>query len=404
MSIRVRSAVLCAALFAVPAAATPSTTPPSPADKPVEATDWFSRMTQMSEALTSLLVDILPERRVRDRVVEARATETARRLAVLARAVHTASPRGAPDADPSIPIVASLFADEADRLARVVAQGPSSHARALARSVTSSCIGCHTRSDRMPELQPPPSTLDLSGLRPIDRADVLIATHRFAAARKELDALLANDRLGEEDPSGWERAVTHALLLEVRTQRSPDGALALVERVLNGPVPLARAWEDADGWRRSLLAWKQENHPWPGTPDEAFRDARRLIEEAEAAPRVPGDRSADVLYLRATAALHDFLASNPRGPAAARAFSLLSVSYWRLGELDLWSLARLYDEACIREAPHTDLAAECYERYDDLVRADEAGNGGRLSPETAQRLKTFRDLAGVAPRRGPKPR
>jgi hypothetical protein len=311
------------------------------------------------------------------------------------------SPDAAPDADPSIPIVASLFADETDRLAHAVAQGPSPHARALVRAVTSSCIGCHTRSDRMPELVPPSSTttIDLSALGRTDRADLLIATHRFADARVELDALLANDRLAHDDAAGWERAVTHALLLEVRTQRSPDGALALVERVLNGPAPLARVWDDAEGWRRSLLAWKAEKHTWPGAPAEAFRDARRLIEEAEAVQRAPGERSADVLYLRATAELHDFLASNPRGPAAARAFSLLSVSYWRLGELDLWSLARLYDEACIREAPHTDLATECYERYDDLVRADEAGNGGRLSPASERRLKTFRDLAAIPPRR-----
>ncbi|MDP2343573.1 MAG: hypothetical protein Q8O67_21620 [Deltaproteobacteria bacterium] len=108
------------------------------------------------------------------------------------------------------------------------------------------------------------------------------------------------------------------------------------------------------------------------------------------------------LHLRATAELHDFLASNPRGAAAARAFSLLSVSYWRLGDLDLWSLARLYDEACIREAPNTDLAPECLERYTDLVRTDEAGNGGRLSRETEQRLKMFRDLAGDVPRREPR--
>ncbi len=230
-------------------------------------------------------------------------------------------------------------------------------------------------------------------MHPLDRADLLIATHRFGAARRELDALLASDRFGEDDLSGWERALAHALLLEVRAQRSPDGALALVERVLSGPVPLAQAWEDADGWRRSLLAWKSEQQLWAPKPVDALSEARRLIDEAEATPRAPGDRSADVLNLRATAELHDFLASTPHGPAAARALSLLSVSYWRIGELDLWSLARLYDEACIREAPHTDIASACYERYADLVFVDDAGNGGRLSPAAQQRLKTFHDLA-----------
>lgn len=64
-------------------------------------------MTLLSELLTSLFVDVLPERG-RDPVVEARATRTAKRLAVVARSVHGNSAVGAPDADPSIALVASI--------------------------------------------------------------------------------------------------------------------------------------------------------------------------------------------------------------------------------------------------------------------------------------------------------
>jgi hypothetical protein len=303
----------------------------------------------------------------------------------------------APDQDPSLALVASLFVDETARLESAIAAGELPRARALARSVASSCIGCHTRSDRMASMKPVPSVVDLSGLHPLDRADLLMATHRFDDARVELDALLANDRYAREDSAGWKRGVMHALVLEVRTRRSPDGALALIERILNGPVPAATTWDDADAWRQSLLAWKDEKKPWPTSPKDALVDARRLVQQADAVPVKAGSRRADVLLLRATAELHDFLASNPRGVDAAEALSLLALSYQRLRELDIWSLARLYDEACVREAPHTPLAAACFARFKDTVLAEDTGPGGALSAPAKARLQTLEALAVPAP-------
>jgi hypothetical protein len=374
-----------------------------------EREDWLGRMSELSAALTRVFVNVLPEDKKRTKADDARLAQDAQKLAALAKAVHSLAPTppggvkgagAAPDADPSLALIAKLFVDETDRMVKAIERGNTARARDLAAGTATFCIGCHTRSDRLRALVPAPAAADLSALHPLDRAELLIATHRFDDAKKELDALLANDRFAMEDVVGWRRAVTRALVLEVRTARSPDGALALVERVLNGPVPAVQNWADADGWRKSLKAWKAESGARPERPDAALREARRLLDEAEATPRVPGDRSADVLYLRATALLHDALAAEQAGPARARAFSLLAVSYRRLRDLGVWSLSRLYDEACVHQAPNTDLARECYERYAAEVNELDADKRGRLPAESAAHLKELAKIAGATIRSG----
>lgn len=370
-----------------------------------ERADWLGRMDALSTALTRVFTNVLPEGKKRTPADDKRLIDDARTLASLAREVHALAPpppgstvgkAQAPDGDPSLALIAKLFVDETERMVHDIERGQTARARDLAAGTATFCIGCHTRSDRLRALVPPPPTADLAALHPLDRAELLIATHRFADAEKELNALLANDRFAQDDVVDWRRAVTRALVLEVRTKRSPDGALALVERILNGPVPAVQSWEDAEGWRRSLKAWKAEGGTRPERPDASLREARRLLDEAESTPRTPGDHSADVLYLRATAALHDALAAEPTGPASARAFALLGVSYRRLRDLGVWSLARLYDEACVRQVPNTDLARECFERYAAEVRLHDSDKKGRLPPEKEAHLKELARVAGSA--------
>lgn len=368
-----------------------------------ERADWLGRMDALSGTLTRVFVNVLPAGKKRSAAEDKALIEDAKKLAALAKAVHAlgpASPAGqpgmglAPDSDPSLALIAQLFVNETDRIVRAVERGQTRRARDLAAGTAQFCIGCHTRSDRLRALVPPPAAADLSALHPLDRAELYVATHRFDEAKRELDLLLANDRFAQDDLVGWQRAVTRALVLEVRSARSPDGALALVERILNGPVPAEQHWADADGWQKSLRAWKKEGTSKPSGTGAALREARRLIDEAEAVPRVPGDKSADVLYLRATSLLHDALAEEPRGVAAARAFALLAVGYRRLRDVEVWSLSRLYDEACIRQAPNTDLARECWERYAAEVREQDSDKKGRLPPETEEHLRALGKLAG----------
>jgi hypothetical protein len=132
---------------------------------------------------------------------------------------------------------------------------------------------------------------------------------------------------------------------------------------------------------------------------DLLAEGRRLVDEAEVVARVPGDRTADVLYLRATAALHDYLATQPRGEDAARAYAALAVAYRRLEGPGVWSLASLYEEACVRGAPGTDLARTCFARLKDQVYADELGNaGGALPSDVARHLDALARVAGEAPR------
>ena len=359
--------------------------------------EWFARMRALSESAGRLLVAALPARRAWTDAERRRVVADAKQVAALARDVRhmsATSASAAPDRDPSLALLAGLFADEAGRLAGALERtNDVAYARDLARGVATYCVACHTRSDRFAALRGAADPAGLAALHPLDRAEILLAVHRFDDARKELHGLLASDRYAQEDPQGWGHAVERALILEVRTRRDPDAALALVERVLNSPVPAVRDWEDADGWRRSLLAWRAEG---ASTSAGGLFDARRLIDDAELTARVPGDRTADVLYLRATSALHDFLATQPAPREAARAYELLAIAYRRLDGLGVWSLSRLYEEACIRAAPRTDLARGCFARWRDEVLADEVGNGGGALPaDVAAHARALAKLAGL---------
>lgn len=369
----------------------------APPPKPEVDAAWVARMDALAVSLAAILPEVtLPAptdaaaRKARDE----RLRQHARALAGLAHGM--ANSQRLPDADPTVTLlsgrlesaVADLQKREGDRL------------RDAAFVVAATCIGCHTRTDRG---APRPRAT----LAPVDpklpawlRGDVLAATRRFQEARAAYRVAVADEKLAEQDPLLWERAVKRALVLDVRVARDPNAALEVVERVLATPSGQA-LYQDAIGWRGSLRRWQKETEK-PDSLAELEAKAERFLDEAASIERTPDGSAADILYLRATAALHELLARGPSPAVRAQALAGLGLAYEKLKDVDIWALYATYDEACIEATPHSLLAGECFVRLERALKEDYLGNsGGALPADIDAKLTRLRALA--APPAGDKP-
>lgn len=378
------------ALLALVSAADPAAAAPP---KPEVDAAWVARMDALAVSLGALLPEVAmptPTDAAARTARDERLRQHARALAGLAHGMATS--RRLPDSDPTVPLLSAKLETSVAELTK----RDGERLRDAAFVVAATCIGCHTRTDRG---APRPR----ASLAPVDsklpawlRADVLSATRRFQEARAAYRAAVADERLAEQEPLLWERAVKRALVLDVRVARDPQAALALVERVLATPAgqPL---WQDAVGWRGSLRRWAAEK-PKPDSLAELEAQAQRLLDEAAGLERTPDGSGADVLYLRATAALHELLAREPPPPVRAQALAGLGLAYEKLKDVDIWALYATYDEACIEATPHSLLAGECFERLERALKEDYLGNsGGALPADIAEKVTRLRALAAPTP-------
>jgi hypothetical protein len=178
----------------------------------------------------------------------------------------------------------------------------------------------------------------------------------------------------------------------VRVAKDPAAALEVVEGVLATPAgkPL---WQDAVGWRGSLRRWLNEKEN-PDSLAELEARAQRYLDEAAGVERTPDGSGADILYLRATAALHELLARGPSDAVRAQALAGLGLAYEKLKDIDVWSLYATYDEACVTATPHSLLAGECFERLERARKEEFLGNGGGALPADIEaKLVRLRALA-----------
>ncbi|MBI1944173.1 MAG: hypothetical protein HYS27_00685 [Deltaproteobacteria bacterium] len=371
----------------------PTADPASPPLKPEVDAAWVARMDALAVSLAAILPEVAmptPTDAAARSARDERLRQHARSLAALAHGV--ANSERLPDSDPTVPLLsAKLEASVAE-----LAKRDGERLKDAVFVVAATCIGCHTRTDRG---APRPRT----SLAPVDtklpawlRGDVLSATRRFQEARAAYRVAVADEKLAEAEPTLWERAVKRALVLDVRVARDPQAALEVVERVLATPAgqPL---WQDAIGWRGSLRRWAGEK-PNPDSAAELEAKAERLLDEAAGLERTPDGSGADILYLRATAALHELLARAPAPAVRAQALAGLGLAYEKLKDVDIWALYATYDEACIEAAPHSLLAGECFTRLERALKEDYLGNaGGALPADLDAKLTRLRALAAPTP-------
>lgn len=367
----------------------------APAPVPGASAKWSAAMRGMQQSLKALLVDLSSDERFNDPKRAAAIGSNVDRIAQAAHGLPKLLPQ-AGDADPTLAILAQEFSNEALQARAALKAGQRAYARGTLRALTGYCLACHTRSASADAASSAraPLEAELRGLGSLERAQYLASTRQFDAALDELERLVADVGAAERQGLDWEEAVRLGLAISVRVKRDPARALRLAERVLATPHAPYFFKEQATQWKKSLQAWQAEGTPKAQTEEGYFTEAVKRLADARAAQKYPSDRSADVLYLRASAAVHDLLAHAPQGRHAAEALYMAGLCYEVLRDLNLWDQHELYYLACLLKAPHTDQGRECFKHYEQSVTYGYTGSGGtHLPTEVQKRLKELRRLA-----------
>ena len=351
-------------------------------------------MQNLSKALSSLLSDVSSDQRFADPKRRSKIQSEADQVAHLA---HELGRDGvvSPDHDPSVLLFSSIFAGESHYAAGLLKTGHDVYARELLRGVPGYCIACHTRNPHGPSFtgfEPAPT-----GLTPLERGEFFAASRQYDRALDTLNPLLSEPGAPAIRPLEWTRAMKDSLAIAVRVKQDPDLAGGIVDRIIAAKDAPLSIKEDALQWRQTIQAWRNEPRREPLTEDGWHSEAVRLLAQAHDLQKYPTDRSADILYLRATVAIHELLAKAPLGPHAAEAYLMAGIAYEVLRAFHLDEIHEVYYEACIRAAPHTPVATSCYHRYEASVYEGYTGSGGvHLPDDLRESLRKLRELADPA--------
>ena len=359
---------------------------------------WTKKMRELEQSLQEILVDVSSDERFNSSKNFGRIERSAEHLSKLANEINKQT-ENSPDRDPSIQIIAGLFSKAAKHAYSALRGGHREYARGLIKSLSAHCIACHTRSNAGPSFTTslPDSSPLLRSLNALDKANYFTAVRQFDRALQEYEKILNDKSAAERRPFDWEKALRSGLAITVRVKQDPEKAQALVERVLETRSAPYYLKEQALVWKNTVEAWKKENLKHAQTEEGYYALAVRLLTEAKTLQQYPSDRSADILYLRASSAVHDQLSFAPDGIHSAEGLYLAGLSYEVLNDLNLWDMHEFYYLMCINRMPHTEIAKKCFRQYQQSVYHGYTGSGGTNIPDDVRsKLNYFEKLAKPA--------
>jgi hypothetical protein len=360
---------------------------------------WNQKMQEMAKAFQDLLPELSDSQPITP-ATQKKLEKGTKRLLDFAHTINmgpdTKGNPLPPEADPTIGFVSNLFEREVKHAYRALQSGHTAYARSVLRTMTGYCIACHTRHDRGPDFP----TFDLNpktaSLTRMQRAELLTATRQFDAALDEFEAVVSDTNLAKARPFEWGRAIRNAFTISIRVKKDPDRTLAFMDKVLTLPELPGFYADNIPAWRKAILQWKSEQGKTINTEEGLFLEAARLSKEARDMQAFPIDHSADVLYLRSSAVVHELLTQYPRGRRTSEALLLAGAAYDVLDDRLISPLPELYYEACIRNSPHSEVAEQCHQRFEQNMFFGYSGSGGTFLPDDIKELMgELRKLARV---------
>ncbi len=351
---------------------------------------WNQKMQSLMKIFSDLLTDTSSEKRFSLKENQKRVQTHMSKMSSLA---HDLKGMSSSNPDPSLALMTQLFAEEASRAQEALQAGRTSYARSIIQSLPGYCIECHTINQKGPQF----SELTLKPSVPLygmEKGEFLAATRQFDRALDEFKQVILDSGAAKTKPMDWNRAVYYSLVISVRVKKDPDLALGIVQSVLdqkNAPYYMV---QDAKNWKKTILDWKKEPKQTPNSEEGYREEMLRLTSAAHDTQKYPMDRSADILYLRASAAAHDLLQKYPSGAKSSEAFLFAGISYEVLKPAKIDDLHEFYYQACIQNSPHTSTAEICYHRFESSIYLGYTGSSGTAVPEPIlQKLTQLKKLA-----------
>lgn len=364
-------------------------------EKTSKETQWRLKMRDLYQTLAHVLSNVTNDRRFHDPANRARIEKDARKLSALAHDLDK-KVMSYPDGDPTLPIVAGMLSRETKRAVAELKRDNRKYAQMILRSVPAYCISCHTRNPSGSEFAKLPLE-PISDLSAFEKGEFFAASRQFDRAQEQYLNVIRNTKEADAYSLEWERAIQRSLMIAVRVKKSPEQGLEIVETVLKEKSAPLFMKGNAEVWKRSLTEWRQEPKREAVTEEGLYAEALRLMARARELQKYPIDRTADVLYLRATATLHELL-QLPKTARQGEAFFLGGVAYEVLNPIQLESLHEIYYEACIRKIPHSNLSESCYRRLEEAVFLGYTGSSGTHVPaDIRAKLKDLKSLSQIEP-------
>lgn len=292
-----------------------------------------------------------------------------------------------PEADPSIGFISNMFEREVKHAYQALKAGHTSYAKAVLRTTTGYCIACHSRHDKGPDFTSSEMNKKLTAtLSPMERAKLFAATRQFDAALDGFEKIATDPKLASENAIQWGKAIRYALNLNIRVKNDPERTLKFISDVMALPQIPGFYTAHLPLWKDQIVEWKNEKKKSLETEEELYQEAKRLSAEAQKKQRYPLDRASDVLYLRSSAIVHELLTRFPQGKYTSEAFFLAGSAYDLLEDRLTTPLPEIYYEVCVRHSPHTEIAGQCFSRFEQDILFGYTGSAGTFVPEEVQKL------------------
>ncbi len=274
--------------------------------------------------------------------------------------------------------------------------GHFDYARDQLQHLTQACIQCHSRTSKGPSFTNLPFDQEKLGLKSIEAAEFFAATRQFDRALSELNQLIESATFAKNEPWKWMQAVSDALLLSVRVKQDVALTQAIILNVQKNNHAPFFVKKDAQSWEKSALAWKKEGKIQSKGAVWNLIQGKKFFNQAKSAQKYLRDRSADILYLRSTAFLHQYL--EQAGFQISKEDHALSL--WMLGEAyealqlkPIGTNSGSFFEACIRVLPKSKIAEKCFVRFEQVTLAGFTGSAGLdLPADVSEKIKQLKTM------------
>ena len=212
-----------------------------------------------------------------------------------------------PDSDPILNYLPEHLEGDVEEAGVAYREGSRAYARSVIRTVSGFCIACHTKDDSG-QKYPGVSWKPALPLEPLELAQFYSATRQFDQAEAIYSGIIQSPDAGR---TTLDEAIRESLSIAIRVKKDPKLASEIVAQVAQAPDAPVFLKLNAIQWRKSIEEWKRSEKRVLETSGAMLNAARRLVESARKQQRFFSDRSADILYLRASVILHELLKKNP---------------------------------------------------------------------------------------------
>jgi hypothetical protein len=293
------------------------------------------------------------------------------------------------------PILGEALPEQSDQMTSAWRIGQTIYSRALFRTLSSTCIECHTAASPRSPILHRIEDKDLSLWSPIDRVRYLRSVGFTEQAFEELKQLIERPVQGRDSADIMEDALYELLSLEIRTRNRPDRLMGLLKTFSERESIPKYLRSDLRGWIRDLQVWTREPSIKGTVPAATHLNrARQHIRKARTLQESHTDRSSQVWYWRAVSELYASLRGGLRTDQRGDALFWLGSAFEVLTPRNQETLHERFYESCIREVPHTPRSDLCYRKLERSVVAGYTGSSGTRIPEEVR--KRLLELWGLA--------